>query len=131
MNGDAVLSRRDVDLPHGAEDRVGDEDGGRVAIQRRGAVEALGLGDLGDELHGRLGRCHVDGPDGKGSRYGRVGGGVVARDHGEDVLARFRDTEGAGDAGKVGQECGRYGGRAGVEVTEVGLVGGRDKEMAV
>ena len=109
MDSDAVLSRRDVDLPDGTEDRVGDEDGARVPVQRRGAVEAQGSGDPGDELHGRLGRIHVDGPDGKGSRYRRVGGGVVARDDGEDVLARFRNTESAGDAGKVGQECGRYG----------------------
>ena len=131
LNGDAVLSRRDVDLPHGTEDRVGDEDGGRVSIQRRGAVEALGFRDLGDELHRRLGRVHVNGPNGKRSRYRLLSRGIVARGHGEDVLARFGDTENAGDIGKVGQECGRYGCRAGVEVTEVGLICGREKEMAV
>ena len=109
LNGDAVLSRRDVDLPHGAEDRVGDEDGARVSVQRRCAVEALGFGDLGDEAHRRLGRVHINGPKAKGPRYRRLVRRVVARDHGEDVVARFGDTEEAGDAGDMGQECGRYG----------------------
>ena len=131
LKGHAVVSRRGVDLPHGTEDGVGDEDGARVSSQCRCAVEALCFFDVGDELHGRWGWIHVDRPQGKGSRMRQIGGGKVARDHGEDVFACFSDTEDAGDVGNAGQVCGRYGRRAGVYVREVGLVRCREKEMAI
>ena len=109
MDRDAIVTRADVDFPDGALEGVGDEDGARVPDQGSSAIQELGIGDPGDEPHGRGGRSHTDGPDAKGARDGGAFIGEVAGGDGEDVGARFRDAEDAVDAGEGWEEGGVYG----------------------